>query len=139
MMIPLSQKGRIVSWVCRVTAAIILLQTLFFKFTGAEESVYIFTKIGMEPWGRYATGIVELAAAVLLLSRCHAWLGALLALGVISGALISHLTVLGVVVKDDGGLLFALALAVFLASAVVAYLHRKQIPLPSQLLKSQKV
>jgi len=137
-MIPLSQKVRIVSSICRVTAAIILLQTLFFKFTGAEESVYIFTKVGMEPWGRYATGIVELIAAVLLLSRCHAWLGALLALGVISGALISHFTVLGIVVKDDGGLLFALALVVFFTSAVVACLHRKQIPIPSQLLKSQK-
>ena len=124
-MIPLSQKVRIVSWICRVTAAIILLQTLCFKFTGAEESVYIFTKVGMEPWGRYATGIVELIAAVLLLSRCHAWLGALLALGVISGALISHFTVLGIVVKDDGGLLFALALVVFFTSAVVACLHRK--------------
>ena len=126
------------SWICRVTAAVILLQTLFFKFTGAEESVYIFTKVGMEPWGRYATGVAELIAAALLLSRCHAWLGSLIALGVISGALISHLTVLGIVVKDDRGLLFALALTVFVASAVVAYLHRAQIPFHAWLWNSQK-
>ena len=127
-----------VSWICRVTAAVILLQTLFFKFTGAEESVYIFTQVGLEPWGRYATGVVELVAAVLLLSRCHAWLGALLAWGVISGALISHLTVLGIVVKDDGGLLFGLALIVFFTSVGVAWLHREQIPFRSRWLTSQK-
>jgi len=135
----MSRSARIASWFCRIIAAAILLQTLFFKFTGAEESVYIFTKVGLEPWGRYATGLVELFAAALLLSRCHAWLGALLALGVISGALVSHLTVLGVAVKGDGGLLFALALAVFVASAGVAYLHRRQIPYLAQLFASEKV
>jgi hypothetical protein len=134
-MVPLTKTEQIVSWVCRVTAAVILLQTLFFKFTGAEESVFIFKKVGIEPWGRYATGAVELVAATLLLFGCHAWLGALLALGVISGAIVCHLTVLGIVVKDDGGLLFALALTVFVASAVVAFLHRRQIPFVSQFLK----
>src|SRR5512147_3019918 len=89
---PLSAPWLIASWICRIAAAVILLQTLFFKFTGAEESVYIFTKIGLEPWGRYGTGVVELIAAVLLFSSCHAWLGGLLSLGVISGALVSHLT-----------------------------------------------
>jgi len=123
-----SKTIRIIDWLCRVTAAVILLQTLFFKFTGAPESIYIFTKIGLEPWGRYGTGVVELIAAVLLLSRCHAWLGALLALGVISGALMSHLTTLGIVVQNDGGLLFALALTAFATSAVTAFLHRDQIP-----------
>lgn len=123
-----SKTGRVISWGCRIAAAVILLQTLFFKFTGAPESIYIFTKVGMEPWGRYGTGVVELIAGVLLLSRCHAWLGALLALGVISGAIASHLTVLGIVVQGDHGLLFALAVTVFLTSAVVLYLHRSQIP-----------
>ena len=128
-----STTGRITSWLCRITAAVILLQTLFFKFTGAPESVYIFTKVGLEPWGRYGSGVVELIAALLLLSRCHAWLGALLALGVISGAIVSHLTVLGIEVQGDHGLLFALALTVFVTSAVVACLHRRQIPfLPSR-------
>jgi len=124
----ISKPARITSWICRITAAVILLQTLFFKFTGAPESVYIFTKVGLEPWGRYGTGVVELIAALLLLSRCHAWLGALLALGVISGAIMSHLTVLGIEVQGDHGLLFGLAITVFVTSAVVACLHRRQIP-----------
>lgn len=135
---PLSKTERVISWICRIGAAIILLQTLFFKFTGADESVYIFTKVGLEPWGLYGTGVVELIAAVLLLSSCHAWLGGLLTLGVISGAIGSHLTVLGIVVQNDGGLLFGLAVAVFIASAVVVFLHRRQIPFVSHLLKTQK-
>ena len=113
----------------------ILLQTLFFKFTGAEESIYIFTKVGMEPWGRYATGVLELVAAVLLFSSCYAWAGALLALAVISGALVSHLTVLGISVRGDHGLLFALAVAVFVMSGAVAFLNRAQITFVSQWLK----
>jgi putative oxidoreductase len=132
-----SRTERIVSWTCRIVAAAILAQTLFFKFTGAEESIYIFTKVGLEPWGRYCSGVAELIAAILLLTPRFAWAGALLALGVISGALVSHLTVLGIVVEDDGGLLFGLAVAVFVTSAVTAFLHRRQIPVVSQLLKSQ--
>jgi putative oxidoreductase len=135
---PLSKTERIISWICRIGAAVILLQTLFFKFSGAEESIYIFTKVGLEPWGRYGTGVVELIAAVLLFSSCHAWLGALLSLGVISGALVSHLTTLGIVVQNDGGLLFGLALTVFIASLVVVFLHRQQIPFVSHLFKTQK-
>ena len=130
----LTKTQRIISWICRLTAAVILLQTLYFKFTGAPESVYIFTKVGMEPWGRYGTGVVELIAALLLLSSCHCWLGAGLALGVMAGAIISHLTVLGIVVQDDGGLLFALAITVAVCSVVTLVLHRRQIPFVSKLL-----
>jgi putative oxidoreductase len=104
------------SWALQAVVAVILLQTLFFKFTGAEESVYIFTKVGAEPWGRYASGIVELVAAVLLLVPGWAAPGALVALAVISGAVVSHLTVLGIDVKGDGGLLFGLALTVWAGS-----------------------
>src|SRR5436190_23318423 len=132
-----SRTERILSWRCRIVAAVILAQTLFFKFTGAEESIYIFTKVGLEPWGRYSSGAAELVATIFLLTPPFAWAGALLALGVISGALVSHLTVLGIVVKDDGGLLFGLAITVFVASAIVAFLHRRQIPVVSQLLKPQ--
>jgi hypothetical protein len=118
-------------------AALILAQTLFFKFTGAAESIYIFTKVGLEPWGRYGSGVAELIAAILLLTPRLAWAGALLALGLISGALVGHLTVLGIAVKNDGGLLFGLAVTVFVTSAVTAFLHRRQIPAVTQLLKPQ--
>src|SRR5216683_3896326 len=136
-MCSLSRTEQIVSWICRIVAAVILAQTLFFKFTSAEESIYIFTKVGLEPWGRYGSGVAELIAATLLLTPRFAWAGALLALGVISGALVSHLTLLGIVVKDDRGLLFGLAIAVFVAGAVTAMLHRRQIPVVSQLFKPQ--
>ena len=117
------------SWILRIVVAAILLQTLFFKFTGAEESVYIFKTLGMEPWGRIGSGIVELiAAALLLVPRTRTW-GALLSLGVITGALISHLTKLGIEVQGDGGLLFALAVVVFVASLALLVLHRGEIPL----------
>jgi len=129
----LTKTQKIASGIVRLTAAVILLQTLFFKFTGAPESVYIFTKVGMEPWGRYGTGVVELIAAILLLSSCHCWLGAGSALGVMTGAIILHLTVLGIVVQDDGGLLFALAITVAVCSVVTLALHRRQIPFVAKL------
>jgi hypothetical protein len=124
----LSKGQLVVSWSCRIVAAVILLQTLFFKFTGAEESIYIFTTVGMEPWGRYGSGVAELIAAVLMLTPRLAWAGALLAAGVMAGALASHLTVLGIVVKDDGGLLFALAVITAVCAAVTLWLHWQQIP-----------
>lgn len=124
----------VVSWVCQVVAALILLQTLFFKFTGAEESKYIFTVMDMEPWGRYASGVAELIAAVLLLIPATAPIGAAMAMGVMVGAIGSHLTKLGIVVKDDGGLLFALALTVFLTSTVVLVLRRGALPIMGKML-----
>src|SRR3954467_3466952 len=102
----MSKLALVLSWIARISAAVILLQTLFFKFTAAPESVYIFTKVGLEPWGRIGSGVVELIAAVLLLVPRFTWLGAVIAMGVIGGAIMSHLTVLGIVVMDDGGLLF---------------------------------
>ena len=122
----------LLSWSLQLIAAVILFQTLFFKFTAAEESVYIFTTLGIEPWGRVASGMAELLAVVLLLIPRTVTLGALLSLGVISGALVSHLTKLGIVVKDDGGLLFALAVTVFVCSLLVLILRRQQIPLVSR-------
>src|SRR6266404_6504273 len=119
----------ILSWVLRATAAVILLQTLFFKFTAAPESVYIFTKVGLEPWGRIGSGIAELIAAILILIPATTWLGAGLALAVMAGAIFSHLTVLGVVVMNDGGLLFGLALAVAACSVVLLFLQRRRVPI----------
>lgn len=116
------------SWALQLIVAGILLQTLFFKFTGAAESVYIFSTLGAEPWGRIGSGVVELIAALLLLYPATITLGALLSLGVISGAIVSHLTVLGIEVQGDGGLLFFLALAVFVSSAAILVLRRGDIP-----------
>src|SRR5437870_5203270 len=118
----------VLSWVLRITAAIILLQTLFFKFTAAPESVYIFTRVGAEPWGRIGSGVIELIAAILILTPRFTWLGSLLAMGVMAGAVLSHLTVLGIEVQGDKGLLFALALIVFVCSAVNLLLHRSEVP-----------
>lgn len=130
----LTQKQLILSWILRGLAAVILLQTLFFKFTGAEESVYIFTKLGAEPAGRIGSGIIELIAAVLLLVPSTTTIGAILAMGTMAGAIFSHLTVLGIEVQGDGGLLFGLALTVFVACAIVLLLHRAQIPVVGKRL-----
>src|SRR4029079_10578732 len=127
----MSSKLTVISWMCRVIVAIILFQTLFFKFTGAEESKYIFSTVlspELEAYGRIGSGIVELIAVVLLLVPRTAWLGALVAMGTISGAILSHLTVLGIDVKGDGGLLFGLAVTVFVLSGIVLLLHRKELP-----------
>ncbi len=117
-----------VSWLLQLAVAGILLQTLFFKFTGAEESVYIFKTVGAEPWGRIGSGIIELVASILLLVPSTVPLGALLVLGTMSGAILSHLTVLGIEVKGDGGLLFGLALTAFVSSAVILVIRRADIP-----------
>ena len=118
----------IVSLIVRLIVAIILLQTLFFKFTGAPESIYIFTVAGIEPWGRFASGFLELIAAILLLIPSLVWIGALLSAGVISGAIMTHLTILGIEVMGDGGTLFYLALIVFLGSIYLLIVNRKSIP-----------
>jgi putative oxidoreductase len=118
----------VISWILRLVAAVILLQTLYFKFTGAPESVYIFTKVHAEPWGRYGSGVVELIAAVLLLWPRLSWAGAVLALGVMAGAIVSHLTLLGIEVQGDHGLLFGLALTVFISSAILLVIQRTRVP-----------
>jgi putative oxidoreductase len=132
----LSRKTRAVSWVLQAVAAVILLQTLFFKFTGARESVYIFSTLGAEPWGRIGSGVVELIAAALLLYPRTAAVGAALTLAVITGAIFSHLTKLGIAIPavDDHGELFALAVVVFVASAVVLALRRRDLPVVGGLL-----
>ena len=114
-------------WVSRILAAIILLQTLYFKFSASEESVYIFRRIGMEPWGRIGVGVLELIAAVLLLLNSTVWIGAALSAGLMAGAIGMHLTMLGIVVKDDGGYLFALAAIVLVCNIFTLYTNRKKI------------
>ena len=130
----LNKTTSIASWILQIIVAVILFQTLFFKFTGAQESVYIFTKLGAEPWGRISSGIVELITVILLLIPSTVTIGAILSMGVAGGAIMSHLTKLGIVVINsdgttDGGLLFGLAVAVFVLSAAILIVRRSQIPI----------
>lgn len=117
----------------RLLVSILLLQTLFFKFTGASESVYIFETLGMEPWGRIGSGITELIAAILIMIPRTVWLGSVLSVGVISGAIFFHLTKLGIEVQDDGGTLFILALIVFVCSVIILWSQRREIPIIKSL------
>jgi uncharacterized membrane protein YphA (DoxX/SURF4 family) len=129
----------IISWVLRIAAAIILLQTLYFKFSGQPESVELFTKLGAEPWGRYGSGIVELIASILLIIPRTAFWGAFLGVGVMSGALLSHIMVIGIESNGDGGFLFLLALIVFIACLIIMLIHKKQgLNLLNRLKKQQR-
>ncbi|CAG4990670.1 hypothetical protein DYBT9275_00585 [Dyadobacter sp. CECT 9275] len=133
-----NQPNKLVFWVLRIVPAVILLQTLFFKFSAAEESVYIFSKLGMEPWGRIGSGITELIAAVMILIPATTGLGALLGLGVISGALISHLTILGIEVQGDHGQLFIYALIVFVCCLLLVVFEKKRLLLFLQSLTGKR-
>ena len=128
----------VMSWFLRLVAAVILLQTLFFKFTGAPESVYIFSTLGAEPWGRIGSGIVELIASVLLLTPRTVVFGAALAMATMAGAIGSHIAKLGVALPavGDRGELFALAVIVFVCSAAVLYLHRNELRLITAAARS---
>ena len=117
----------IIYWILRLIAVVILLQTLFFKFTGAPESVYIFSTLGMEPYGRIGTGILELVTSLLLLFPKTTVFGAVLGLGLMGGALFFHLTSLGIVVQNDGGLLFTYAILVFVSCFILAIAYRYQL------------
>ncbi|HEX2683971.1 MAG TPA: DoxX family protein [Ferruginibacter sp.] len=121
----------IFTWVLRVLAAVILLQTLYFKFTGHEQSVKLFTTLGMEPWGRIGTGIAELIAAILILVPRTTLLGALMGLGLMSGAIFFHLTKLGIYFDGDP-VLFIYAVITFACCLLLIFIYRKNIP---QLLK----
>jgi uncharacterized membrane protein YphA (DoxX/SURF4 family) len=119
--------SNILLWVCRLLAAIIMLQTLYFKFSAAEESVYIFSQLGIEPWGRIGSGIVELIAALLILYPPLTVYGAVLALGTMSGAIAAHIFKLGISVQGDGGQLFIYALLVFMCSLVLLVKYWPQL------------
>lgn len=123
----LSKSAKLITWLFQLLAAIILLQTLYFKFSGARSSIYIFETVGMEPWGRYVSGVVELIAGILLLVPRLSWVGALTGAGVISGALFFHLTSLGVEIMGDGGALFYLAATVFISCLSILFIRRKQM------------
>ena len=113
--------SKLLSWALRIIAAVILLQTLYFKFTAQPESVELFTKLGVEPWGRIGTGIIELIAGILLLLPATVWLGALLGIGLMAGAIASHLFVIGIESQGDGGQLFGLAVIVLICCTLIAF------------------
>lgn len=114
-------------WALKIIAAFLLLQTLFFKFTGAEESIYIFSTLGMEPWGRIGSGVLELIASILILYPRTTFFGAVLGAGLMSGAIFFHLTSLGIEVKGDGGLLFTYALLVFVSCLILIFIYREEL------------
>ena len=117
----------------RIIVAIVLIQTLRFKFTAYPDSVYIFTKVGLEPYGRIIIGVLELISAILLLIPKTVWVGALLTLGIIGGAMLMHLTLLGIEINNDGGLLFITALVTFTLTIVILYQSRKDIPFKAKM------
>jgi hypothetical protein len=121
------KRNKILHWGLRLVATVIMLQTLFFKFTAAPESVYIFSRLGMEPWGRIGIGIMELIASLLILWPKTTGFGALLGTGLMGGALFFHLTKLGIVVRNDSGELFIYALLVFVSSLLLLIIYRNQI------------
>jgi uncharacterized membrane protein YphA (DoxX/SURF4 family) len=124
------------SWALRIIAAIILLQTLYFKFSGHEESVALFTKLGIEPWGRIGTGVMELIASILLLIPATVFIGAFLGIGLMAGAILSHLTILGIESNGDGGQLFIMAVVVLVSCFILCLMNWQQgIKLLNSLLK----
>jgi uncharacterized membrane protein YphA (DoxX/SURF4 family) len=124
---------KILPWIARLVAAVILLQTLFYKFSASEESVYIFSTLHAEPWGRIGSGIMELIASILILiPRTTAW-GSLLGLGIMGGAILSHIFVLGPVVKGDGGLLLIYAILVFISCLYLVWIYRKSLPILNKI------
>ena len=127
-------KSPVLLWILRIIPALIMLQTLFFKFSASAESVYIFTTLGIEPWGRILSGLMELIAGILLLIPGKTLYGAILGAGVMAGATMSHLTILGIEVMGDGGQLFIYALITFVCCSLLVYINRA--PLFS-LLKKQ--
>ncbi len=116
----------IISWILRVIASAILLQTLYFKLTAHPESVELFTKLGVEPWGRIGTAIIELIAGILLLIPSTVFIGAFLGVGLMAGAIMSHLTIIGIESKGDGGQLFMLAILVLICCLLLTIIHRKK-------------
>ena len=126
---------KIFHFILKILVAVILTQTLFYKFSAHVDSVYIFTKVGIEPFGRIGIGILELIAAILILIPRTSWFGAVISIGVISGAILMHLSIIGIEVNNDNGLLFYLAVTVFILSLFILWNERKNIPSVNQLLK----
>ena len=117
----------ILHWVLKLVAATIMLQTLYFKFSADPASVYIFTTIGMEPWGRIGIGVGELIASILILTYRFEWAGAFMAVGLMAGAIFFHIAFLGISVHDDGGKLFMMAVTVLVTSGILLLKNKEKI------------
>lgn len=128
----------IISWLLRVVAAAILLQTLYFKFSAHPESVALFTKLGVEPWGRIATGVIELITSILLLVPSTIAIGAFLGVGVMAGAILSHIMVIGIQSQGDDGQLFMLAIIVMACCLLLLIIEKQQLILYSNKLLRRK-
>lgn len=116
--------SNLIQWAARLLAAGILLQTLWFKFTAAPESVMLFSKLGVEPWGRIVTGCAEALAAILLIWPALSHWGALLGAGIMTGAIASHLFILGIASDGDGGQLFILAIITLVCCLYLLLINR---------------
>ncbi len=117
----------IASWILRIFTAVIFTQTLYFKFTGHQDSVEIFSALKIEPSGRILIGILELVSAILILVPGTVVYGAILAWGIMGGAIIGHCTVIGF--EGDNLSLFLLGVAVWVSATILLVLHRDQLPI----------
>ena len=131
-------KSNILLWALKLVAAVIMLQTLFFKFTAAPESIYIFSTLHAEPWGRIGTGIIELIASILILIPNTTFVGAMIGLGTMVGAILSHIFILGIEVQDDGGKLFIIGVITAICCTIVAIKNRYQLQSILQMLHVTK-
>jgi uncharacterized membrane protein YphA (DoxX/SURF4 family) len=113
-------------WILRLVPAVILLQTLYFKFTAQPESVQLFTRIGMEPYGRIGTGVLELIAAILILIPRYTGYGAILGLVMMTGALYFHLTKIGIFFGGDA-LLFIYAVVTFVCCGLLIFIYKTRL------------
>jgi hypothetical protein len=116
--------SNLVYWLVKIVAAVIMLQTLFFKFSAAPESVYIFSVLNLEPYGRIGTGIIELFAGILILIPKTSVYGAILGLSTMMGAIFSHLFVLGIIVQNDGGKLFILGVITAICCLIIIFKNK---------------
>ena len=125
--------------IIKIAIAVILIQTLRFKFTAHPDSVYIFTQVGLEPFGRIGIGVLELIASILILVPKTTWLGATLVIGIIGGAIMMHLTQLGIEINGDGGILFYTAIVTLILSLITLWFSRKDIPIIGKRLFETKI
>lgn len=134
--------------VLSIFISFVFVQSLFFKYTNSVETQHIFgtldawaSTFGLQGlfaqtglFSQHVIGTAELVASSLLIAglilrwKVLTGLGALLAVAIISGAIVFHLfTPLGVEVQGDGGLLFGMACGVWLSGATLAYLSRGEL------------